>query len=102
MSKSTVKKVTKKSQGDAIFARELANRANGKFANNRAFRVCVIKCMESEIGVSSSSGSAMYNEAKKATERVSGALGLGRDPKKVVTKPTVVVSAAATVVEDTV
>jgi len=86
MSKSTVKKVTKKSQGDAIFATELTNRTAGSFDSNKAFRAAVINRMVSEIGVSTASASTMFNQCKKAAEAADTTVALGRDPKKVVTK----------------
>jgi len=86
MSTTSTKKVTKKSQGDAIFAGELTNRANGAFDSNKAFRARVLTRMETEIGVSRASAATMFNQAKKAVEASDTNVGLGRDPKKVVAK----------------
>jgi len=101
---STEKKVTKKSQGDAIFAQELAKRATGAFDSNKAFRSQVIDRMVAEIdGVGVASGAAMYNQAKKAAEAADSNVNLGRDPKKVVVKAkpaAVVVVATAPVAEE--
>ena len=84
MSKSkATKKVTKKSQGDAIFAQELANRVKGTFDSNKAFRAQVLQRMEAEIGVSRASAATMFNQAKIATEAADTTVVLGRDPKAV-------------------
>lgn len=86
MSTTSTKKVTKKAQGDAIFATELTNRTNGAFDSNKAFRAQVLTRMETEIGVSRASAATMFNQAKKAAEANDTTVGLGRDPKKVVAK----------------
>jgi len=79
------KPLSKKAQGTAIFAEELANRQSGVHATNKAFRQRVIRRMESELGLTTPSAATNYNTAKIEAETaatVAGTdLGLGRDPK---------------------
>lgn len=73
---------SKKSQADVIFAAALADRANGKFDSNKAFRAAVLTAITTTLGVSIASAATMYNTAKKAAETADAEVGLGRDPKK--------------------
>lgn len=79
---------SKKSLATAIFAHEMARRAAGEFASNKAFRSCVLLRMHLELGVSYASASTMYNAAKKEAEVANPEVGLGRDPKVVKVKTT--------------
>lgn len=73
---------SKKSQADAIFAAKLAERKEGKFETNKAFRAAVLSQIQSDLGVSVASAATMYNAAKAAAEAADPTVALGRDPKK--------------------
>lgn len=71
-----------KSRADAIFAAKLADRKDGKFESNKAFRAAVLGEIVSTLGVTIASAATMYNSAKKTTEAADATVVLGRDPKK--------------------
>lgn len=85
------------SKGREIFAAELARRANGEFADNRAFRSRVMGRMQMELDVSVASSATMYNVASKEATAANPAVGLGRDPKKVKVAKVKVAKVAETV-----
>ena len=79
-----IQKLTKKQQFINIFNEEIIRRSQGAFDSNRAFRSHVIQRGMNEIddGITLSSASTMYNEAKLMIEAMDPNIGLGRDPKK--------------------
>jgi hypothetical protein len=84
MTDTTVTKApSKKSLAAPIFARLLAERAQGLFGTNKAFRAAVLVALETELSVSRASASTMYNSAKAEAEAADATVALGRDPKKV-------------------
>lgn len=80
------KKASKVSLANAIFQAKMAERKQGLFTSNKEFRAAVRNSMKLELGVSDSSASTMYNQAKLAAEKASDDVGLGRDPKKIKVK----------------
>lgn len=80
---TVVKAASKKSQALAIFNAKLAERGQGLYPSNKAFRAAVLTAIETELSVTRASASTMYNSAFKGALETDPNVGLGRDPKKV-------------------
>lgn len=78
-----VKAASKKSLALAIFTAKLAERSQGLYGSNKAFRAAVLSAIETDLTVTRASASTMFNAAKKEAEAADATVGLGRDPKKV-------------------
>lgn len=89
------KKPSKKSLAAAIFNKHLVERAAGKYANDRAFRVAVLTEIQASLGVTLASASTMYNTAKIEAEVLDPTLKLGRENKQAASTTVPAVQTAA-------
>ena len=79
---AVAKAPSKKSLAVAIFAAKLAEKEQGLYGTNKAFRAAVLTTIQADLGVSTASAATMFNSLKKDAE-AAGTVKLGRDPKKV-------------------